>query len=115
MGVHLQCSGLRLDEETFKDSPDYVEALIGFYNSFLTFWSRALKFSKRKWYQNMTLAIWSNYDAEFEVLNTNMRRYKDAVINCAGAVDRARSHVARKGMLLLQEWTTLTQSREERR
>lgn len=122
MGDYLRGAGFKLDEGTFKDSPEYINALIEFYNSFLAFWSRALRFSKRKWYQNFTLAMWSNYDAEFEAFSTSMQKHKDAVTECAGAVDRQRSHAerikaeaARKGMLVGRETLILIGSRQSRR
>ena len=95
MGEHLELSGFRLDTRTFANSPDYARALIEFYKTFIAFWSKALKFSKRNRAANMAKAFWNGYDVVFKELEDRMKRHSKAVKDCAAAVDRERQHTER--------------------
>ena len=94
MGIYLRNSGFTMDVEIFKDSQDYSHALSEFFNAFIEFWTKALKFCKRSRFSIMIRATWSNYHAEFEALDTKMLRHKEAMIQCAGATGRKRAHEA---------------------
>ena len=106
MGIFLHSPGFMLDQRTFTNSPDYINALIGFYSSFIAFWSKALKFSKQKRRVLIGRTLWSNYDVEFRALKTSMEKHKEALMECADAVhreqsniDRAKNQAARKGRI----------------
>ena len=95
IGEHLELSGFRLDRKIFNNSPDYTRASIEFYKTFIAFWSKALKFSKRNQAANMARQIWPGYDNVFKELETRMKRHSRAVLDCAAAVDRERTHIER--------------------
>lgn len=106
MGTFLHSPSFTLDQRTFSNSPDYINALIGYYSSFIAFWSKALRFSKQKRYGLMRRTLWSNYDLEFGALKTSMEKHKEALMGCAEAVHREQSYVdqaknqaARKGRI----------------
>ena len=84
-----------MDAAIFHDSPDYSLALTGFFDAFMDFWREALTFSKRKRVRTMLRAGWSNYDAEFGALQTKMETHQKALLQCAEATSRKRSHEAR--------------------
>lgn len=83
-----------MDVETFKDSPHYSCALIGFFTAFIDFWTEALKFCRRNRLSSMFRAVWSNYHADFGTLQARMARHTEAIVQCAGAVGRKQSHEA---------------------
>lgn len=94
MGIFLHYSGLTMDVEIFKDSPDYSLALIGFFTAFIDFWIEALKFCKRKRFSSMFRAVWSNFHADFGTFRARMDRHAKALEQCAGATGRKLSHEA---------------------
>ena len=48
MGEFLRDSGFSSDNDRFGDNPDYARVVMGFYSSFITFWSKGLKFTRAK-------------------------------------------------------------------
>lgn len=118
-----------MDVVIFQDSPYYRRALTGFYDAFIEFWSRALKFSKQKRRRIMCRAAWSNYyQVEFLALQGKMETHQKTLSQCAEATSRTRAHearikedeerlrheAARKGMSILRETFLLTSGRGAR-
>ena len=65
-----------------------------FYTSVLTFWSKALKFYKRRRIFNI-LRAWHDFDSEFGDLDRDMKRYRKLIEKAAAAIHMNESRTAR--------------------
>ena len=80
--------------ETFNSSELVCGHVKGFYTSVLTFWSKALKFYKRRRIFNIFRA-WHDFESEFGDLDSDMKRYRELIENAAIAVHMHESRTAR--------------------
>ncbi|KAL8789675.1 MAG: hypothetical protein Q9195_006728 [Heterodermia aff. obscurata] len=113
MGIYLRNSGFSMDVVIFQDSPEYRDALKEFFDAFIAFWSKALKFSKKKRLRTLFRSLWANYNSEFGALRVRMESQQKALSQCAKATSRKRIHEAqiKEG----EEWEKNEASREEAR
>ena len=80
--------------ETFNSSELVCGHVVGFYTSVLTFWSKALKFYKRRRVFNI-LRAWHDFESEFGDLDRDMKRYRKLIEKAAAAVHMNESRTAR--------------------
>ena len=94
MAVSDSFSIVDLVTETFNSS-ELVCGYVGdFYKSVLTFWSKALKFYKRRRMFNL-LRVWHDFESEFGDLDRDMKRYRKLIEEAAAAVHMKESRTAR--------------------
>lgn len=80
--------------ETFSHSDLVCGHVVDFYTSVLKFWSKALKFYKRRRIFNI-LRAWHDFDSEFGDLDHDMKRYGENIEKAAAAVHMNESRTAR--------------------
>ena len=80
--------------ETFNSSELVCGHVVDFYTSVLTFWSKALKFYKRRRLFNI-LRAWHDFESEFGDLDRDMKRYRKLIEKAAAAVHMNESRTAR--------------------
>ena len=80
--------------ETFNSSELVYGHVADFYKSVLTFWSKALRFYKRRRIFNI-LRAWHDFDSEFGDLDRDMKRYRKLIEKAAEAVHMNESRTAR--------------------
>ena len=79
---------------TFEHSELVGRHVAIFYECVLKFWSKALKFYKRRRVFNI-LRAWHDFDSEFGDLERDMKRHGDAIQIAAAAVHMSESRTAR--------------------
>lgn len=85
---------VELVTETFNHSELVCGHLVDFYTAVLRFWSKALKFYKRRRIFNIFRA-WHDFDSEFGDLDRDMERYGKLIEKAAAAVNMNESRTAR--------------------
>ena len=80
--------------ETFNSSELVCGYVGNFYISVLAFWSKALKFYKRRRIFNI-LRAWHDFESEFGDLERDMKRYRELIEKAAAAVHMKESRTAR--------------------
>ena len=85
---------VELVTETFNSSELVCGHVADFYTSVLRFWSKALKFYKRRRLFNIIRA-WHDFDSEFGDLDRDMKRYGTMIEKAAAAVHMNESRTAR--------------------
>ena len=85
---------VELVTETFKHSELVCGPVADFYTCVLRFWSKALKFCKRRRLFN-TFRAWHDFDSEFGDLDGDMKRYGGVIEKAAATVHMNESRTAR--------------------
>ncbi len=85
---------VELVAETFNHSELVCGQVVAFYTSILRFWSKALKFYKRRRIFNI-LRAWHDFDSEFGDLERDMKRFGKNIEQAAAAVHMNESRMAR--------------------
>lgn len=85
---------VELVAETFNHSELVCSHVVAFYESLLKFWSKALKFYKRRRLFNIFRA-WYDFDSEFGDLDRDMKRHGNTIQRAAAAVHMNESRAAR--------------------
>ena len=85
---------VELVTDTFNHSDLVCGHVVDFYTSVLKFWSKALRFYKRRRIFNI-LRAWHDFDSEFGDLGRDMKRYGKAIEKAAAAVHMNESRTAR--------------------
>lgn len=85
---------VELVTETFNHSELVCDHVVAFYTSVLRFWSKALKFYKRRRVFNI-LRAWHDFDSEFGDLDRDMKRHGKNIGKAAAAVHMNESRTAR--------------------
>lgn len=80
--------------ETFNHSELVCGHVVDFYTVVFRFWSKALKFYKRRRIFNIFRA-WHDFDSEFGDLDRDMERYGKLIEKAAAAVNMNESRTAR--------------------
>ena len=94
LAVSDSFSIIDLVTETFNSSELVCGQVVKFYASVLTFWSRALRFYKRRRIFNI-LRAWHDFESEFGDLDRDMKRYRKLIEKAADAVHMNESRTAR--------------------
>ena len=94
LAVSDSFSIIDLVTETFNFSELVCGHVVKFYTSVLTFWSRALRFYKRRRIFNI-LRAWHDFESEFGDLDRDMKRHGKLIEKAAAAVHMNESRTAR--------------------
>ena len=104
---------IELVTETFKSSELICGHVAEFYTSVLRFWSKALKFYKRRRIFNI-LRAWHDFDSEFGDLDRDMKRHRKNIEKAAAAVHMNESRAARLEQTALNQELMDTKASAER-
>ena len=85
---------VELVTETFSHSDLVCGSAADFYTCVLRFWSKALKFYKRRRVFNI-FRVWHDFDSEFGDLDRDMKRYGKVIERAAATVHMNESRMAR--------------------
>ena len=94
LAVSLAFPTIELVTETFSHSDLVCGPAADFYACVLRFWSKALKFYKRRRIFNI-FRVWHDFDSEFGDLDLDMKRYGKIIGKAATAVHMQESRTAR--------------------